>query len=449
MKHKILVVDDEFSMRDSLSISLKGSGYEVETCGTAKEGISRASSDAFSAAIIDYKLPDMDGLKLLQELKDTLPDMPVIMITGYGSTETILSAMRLGAYSFIDKPVASQKLETELRNAIEAATNRRELEYLRSKDHSAQNIYWGKSKKMKELYDLIKKIASSEKTTTCLVTGENGSGKEIVVRTIHMLSSRRNNSFVAVNCPALSAGLLESELFGHEKGAFTGAASARKGRFEYAHTGTLLLDEISEVDLNLQAKLLRVLQERSFEKVGSSVTRKVDVLVIATTNKNLEEEIRKGKFREDLYYRLNVFPIHVPSLREHKEDITGLINTFLNTQNRVKYVSDDALEMLQGYDWPGNIRELKNIIERAVNLASGDRITASLISDWLNSPKKTELNSLEHLVGVPLYEIEKKLIVQNLKHFKGNKERAARALGITSRTLRNKLKEYNIALNND
>lgn len=442
MKHKVLVIDDEFVMRDSIALSLRKVGYEVIACATGKEGITKVTEDAFSVAVIDYKLTDMDGLKLLKQLKDSFPDLPVIMITGFGSTDAVISAMQLGAHTFIDKPIPQQKLETEVKNAIESAVTRRELEYLKTKELDQESYYWGKSKVMRQLLEYVKKIADSD--LTCLIFGENGSGKEMVARTIHSSSHRKENPFVCVNCPALSAGLLESELFGHEKGAFTGADAQRKGRFEFAHTGTILLDEISEVDLNLQAKLLRVLQERSFERVGSSVTRKVDVRVIATTNKNLQEEMRKGKFREDLYHRLNVLPVRVPSLREHKEDISDLLKFFLHLQNKVKLISDDALDAMVEYNWPGNVRELKNIVERAVQLADGDRITLPLIKDWLKLSYNSSSNSIEQLVGMPLETIEKKLIELNLKHFDGNKEKTANVLGISSRTLRNKLKLYSL-----
>jgi DNA-binding NtrC family response regulator len=290
---------------------------------------------------------------------------------------------------------------------------------------------------MKRIRSTLEKVAATD--STVLILGETGTGKEVVARTLHRMSRRRNGPFLCVNCAALSAGLLESELFGHEKGAFTGAETLRKGRFELADGGSLLLDEVSEIDLNLQAKLLRALQEKAFERVGSSQSRHVNVRVMATSNRDLEKEVGAGRFREDLYYRLNVVPIRLAPLRERREDISPLIEHFLRRFGSRKRVAPEAVQSLGRYSWPGNVRELGNVLERALVL-SGDEIGVELIAPWLEGRRKPE-EGLESRVGIPLEEIELKLIELNLAHFKGNREQAAAALGISSRTLREKLKK--------
>jgi DNA-binding NtrC family response regulator len=435
---KILVVDDEALMRDSVGEAMRRSGHEVVTAASGSEAVERAAAESFHLVITDLRLPGVDGVGVLAAVKREMPETPVILVTAHGTVENAVEAMKKGAYDYIEKPFKLEELELLVRRALEHRTLSVENEYLRTRVGEAErHDYVWISPKMKALRATLERVAASD--ANVLILGETGTGKEVAARAIHQASPRQTGPFLCVNCAALSAGLLESELFGHEKGAFTGAESARKGRFELADNGTLLLDEVSEIDLNLQAKLLRVLQERTFERVGSSIPRRVDVRVLATSNRDLQRVVREGRFREDLFYRLNVVPVQIPPLRERPEDIPPLVEHFLKRFGSRKRISREAMVLLTAYPWPGNVRELGNIIERAGVLA-GDEIGPDVLSPWLQGERRTGGGG-ENWVGVPLEEIELRLIEMNVAHFKGNRERAAEALGISSRTLRDKLKK--------
>lgn len=435
---RILVVDDEALMRDSLMEALRRVGHEVEAFATGTEAMARFAGENVHLVITDLRLPGMDGMGVLSCVLGEAPDVPVILITAHGTVESAVDAMKRGAYDYIEKPFKLDELELLVRRALEHRALSVQNEYLRTRLGESEDVeYVWASERMRALWATLKKVAATD--STVLVTGETGTGKEIVARTLHRMSARREGPFLCVNCAALSAGLLESELFGHEKGAFTGADRARKGRFELADTGTLLLDEVTEIDVNLQAKLLRVLQERTFERVGSSQSRRVDVRVVATTNRDLKKAVEAGRFREDLYYRLNVLPVQVPSLRERREEIPALVDHFLRRFGSRKRVAPKAMELFRNYSWPGNVRELGNVVERA-NVLAGEEIGGEVIAPWLEGRRSSDAG-LESWVGVTLEEIELRLIEANLAACGGDKERAAMALGISSRTLREKVKK--------
>jgi DNA-binding NtrC family response regulator len=446
-KKTILVVDDQDLMRESLQESLERSGYAVRAFGSGKEAVKSFLEGGFDAVITDLKMPEMSGIELLNRCKQMAPDVPVIVITAFGTVETAVQAMKQGAFDYIKKPFEPDEIDIVLRNAVERRALMAENEYLRARvaDDKEISFIVGESEAMKALVAEMEKIAAT--SSTILLYGESGTGKEVVARSIHAKSPRAGKPFLAVNCAALSAGLLESELFGHEKGAFTGADRMRKGRFELANGGTLLLDEVSEIDINLQAKLLRVLQEREFERVGSSDTRKADVRVIATTNRDLTKAVREGKFREDLYFRLNVLPLRVPPLRERIEDIPELVAHFIEkcgamVGRRLKGIAPNALRKLEEYHWPGNVRELENIIERAAVLAAGDRLDLCDISPSLDRTRM--LSAANEVEITTVDEMERKLIVAVLERFDWHQKRSAEVLGIGVRTLRDKMKKWDL-----
>lgn len=432
---RILVIDDEAILREALTEALRRGGHEVEAFESAPPAMDRFGRERFGLVITDLKLPGPDGLWVLEEVRRRSEEVPVIILTAHGTVESAVAAMKKGAYDYIIKPFRLDELEVLVGRALEHGRLAAENEVLRARvSQSPEELpVWGPA--TRPLVELLERAARSE--ATVLLSGESGTGKEVAARTLHRLSPRRDGPFLCVNCAALSAGLLESELFGHERGAFTGADRMRKGRFELADGGTLLLDEVSEIEPNLQAKLLRVLQERAFERVGSSQTRRVDVRVVATTNRDLPAEVAKGRFREDLYYRLNVLPIRMPPLRERREEIPLLVEHFLRRHR--KRISREAMERLVSYDWPGNVRELANVIERAAVLTPGEEISAERIAPWLEGPLRTPSGSL---AGIPLEEVERRAIEENLRACGGHRERAARILGISSRTLREKLKKW-------
>jgi DNA-binding NtrC family response regulator len=433
---KILVVDDEAILRDAIAEALRRAGHAVDSFESGRPALDRFAVEPYDLVISDLKMPGMDGLAVLEEARRLAPDVPVVIITAHGTVESAVGAMKKGAYDYIIKPFKLEELEHLAGRALEHRTLAVENEVLRARvAESGGEAVW--SPATREIYQLLDRAAQSE--ATVLITGESGTGKEVAARTLHELSTRRKAPFLAVNCAALSAGLLESELFGHEKGAFTGAERMRKGRFELAEGGTLLLDEVSEIDPNLQAKLLRVLQERVFERVGSSQPRRVDVRVVATTNRDLPAEVSRGRFREDLYYRLNVLPVRLKPLRDRREEIPALAEHFLKRHK--KKLSRGALKRLGEYDWPGNVRELANVIERASVLCPGDEISGETIAPWLEGQARPALA----LVGSTLEEVERRAIEENLKACGGNREKAARQLGITSRTLRDKLKKWGVS----
>jgi two-component system response regulator HydG len=447
MAMKVLVVDDKQMMRDSVGAILQRADYQVVTAADGSAALGMVAQHRPEAVITDLKMPEMDGLELLSRLRAADDNLPVILMTAYGSVSDAVAAMKQGAFDFIQKPFEGDQLVMAVRRAIENRRLRRENAALRSNaqglDESPALV--GKSQVMKQLAQTIQQIARSHGTV--LISGESGTGKEIVARTIYAHSPRRDQIMLCLNCAALSSSLLESELFGHEKGAFTGADRLRKGRFELADGGTLLLDEISEIGMPLQAKLLRVLQERQFERVGSSMTMQVDARVIATTNRDLIGAVAEETFRQDLYYRLNVLPVHVPPLRARLEDVPLLAEHFLirlalREGREPRQFEDEALKLMMDYPWPGNVRELQNICERASVLSRGPMISAATIGPWLTPLPTLEMDLDSEGRIDTLEHVERREILRTLDRFHGNRQRTARALGIGLRTLGLKLKKW-------
>ena len=447
IKKHILVVDDDSYVRESTEEILRRKGYAVDTASDGKAALAKLIESDFDLILSDIKMPGMDGIELLEAAHGKYPDIHIIMMTAFGSVDNAVEAMRKGAYDYIQKGSADpSEIELVVERALKYQDTERENKRLRSElqDKYSSNNMIGKAHSMEQVFDLIDTVADSR--ATVLVTGESGTGKELVARALHYYSARRTAPFIRLNCAALPKDLMESELFGHEKGAFTGAIKQNRGRFEMADGGTLLLDEISEIDPSLQAKLLRVLQEREFERIGSTQTIKVDVRIVATTNRDLQKEVEAGNFREDLYYRLNVIEMGLPPLRERKEDIPALVQNFVakyNDENgkSVEGVADDALDALMQYDWPGNIRELENYTERAVVVAQGQALKPGDYPQRLTSCPQGRDDGGIH-VGMTVHEMERRLIMKTLESCKGNRTEAATKLAISTRTLRNKLHEY-------
>jgi len=434
---KILVVDDEAKMAKLLAAQLADAGHETLHTTSPREALTIAVQEKPDIIVTDLKMEEMDGLELLKKIKETSPDTDVIMMTAYASVDTAIETMKLGAYDYITKPFSTEELTLLLSRLEEKRRLERENLGLRSyiAGQVAPEIV-GESEAMRRVRKLVHDLRGSE--VTVLIRGESGTGKELVARAIHRYSRRSRGPFVALNCAAIPETLLESELFGHEKGAFTGAERRRLGHFLQAQGGTLFLDEIGELPVSLQAKLLRVLEERKVRPLGSDREFDVDIRLISATNRPLEEEIKKGNFREDLYYRLNVFPIHLPPLREHREDIRDLAEHFLRAAGRdPRDLSEGALRKLIQYHWPGNIRELRNVLERATIVRPQGKITAEDII-LSGPPEEEETGSLN------LEEMEKKLILRALRAAGGNKSEAARLLGITRRALYGRLARYGI-----
>jgi DNA-binding NtrC family response regulator len=445
---RICVVDDQELLRDSLSTMLSREGHEVDVFGLPAEALDRIKAIHYEVVISDLKMPGMDGVSLLRALRSAGLDVPVILMTAFGSVRSAVEAMKLGAFDYLTKPFEADELCLLVDRAIQHGRLRADNEALRRSlsDWQADRRLIGESRAMQQVRRVIQQVAGS--TATVLIQGESGTGKELVARSIHAESGRAERPLLCLNCAALSANLLESELFGHERGAFTGADRVRKGRFELADGGTLMLDEVSEVPLALQAKLLRVLQEREFERVGSSATRKVDVRVLATTNRNLVEWVARKRFREDLFYRLSVLPVVIPPLRDRPEDVPMLADYFLERIARREgrepvCLAPETLELMTDYHWPGNVRELENICERAAVLACGDRIEAGSIRPWLNVPfGASGSDRPAPRSGHMLEDMERDLIQRTLVQFSGHRERTAKALGIGVRTLGLKLKQW-------
>ena len=444
---RILIVDDQEMLRDSLAATLAREGHEVVAAGDGAAALSRLESTRIDLLLTDLRMPKMSGIELLAEAKKRRPDLPIVLMTAFATVQTAVEAMKLGAYDYIQKPFEADELKLLVERTLEHSRLKLENVALRQMaEINAPRPLIGSSAVMAEVKRRIELVART--AATVLVRGESGTGKEVVARAIHAASDRRDKPFLAVNCAALSENLLESELFGHEKGAFTGADRLRRGRFELADGGTLLLDEISEIAPGLQAKLLRVLQENAFERVGSSITQQIDVRVIATSNRNLEQAVADGKFRQDLFYRLNVVPIDLPPLRQRTEDIPELCRHFLHQvarreQNAFRHIEPDAVRLLQRYSWPGNVRELQNILERAVVLESDPGcIRAGTIRPWLNMDAAPDASSVDALSGKPLADIERQVILSTLQRFKGHRMKTAHALGIGVRTLGIKLKRW-------
>jgi DNA-binding NtrC family response regulator len=444
---KILVVDDEEMMRDSLAANLASDEHDVVAAGDGAAALQRLSGTKFDLLISDLRMPKMGGLELLAEARKIRPEMPVVLMTAFASVQTAVEAMKKGAYDYIQKPFDGEEIKLLVDRTLEHSRLIRENQALRRMvETTGPRPLIGSGEAMQEIKQKVELVANSN--ATVLIHGESGTGKEMVARAIHYASPRKDRPMLAVNCAALSENLLESELFGHEKGSFTGADKLRRGRFELADGGSILLDEISEIAPALQAKLLRVLQESSFERVGSSVTQQVDVRVIATTNRDLAKEVREGRFRQDLFYRLNVVPLELPPLRDRIEDVPELVRHFLHgiakrETSAFRHVEPEAIRLLQKYSWPGNVRELQNIIERASVLeAEQGLVRATTIEPWLKFGGEIAAPNTDGLAGRPLADIEKQVILSTLERFKGHRIRTATALGIGVRTLGMKLKKW-------
>ncbi len=449
----VLIVEDDRNARAALAKALEMEGHEVALAGSAEEALRLLREREIGVVLSDVVMPGMDGIALLERIKGERPETVVVMMTAYGTVERAVSAMKLGAYDFLEKPLKLELVRPVVARALErhglAAENRRLREELREKYHFRHLV--GSTPPMQEIFQVVAQVAPSK--ASVLILGESGTGKELIANAIHYESPRSGGPFVKVNCAALSETLLESELFGHEKGAFTGAIARRKGRFEAAHAGTLFLDEIAEISPGTQVKLLRVLQEHAFERVGGNETIRVDVRVIAATNADLEAALRDGKLREDLYYRLKVVTIRVPPLRERRGDIPLLARHFLEksaAENGKKVsLSPEALRAVEAYDWPGNVRELENAMETAVVLSRGPTIGPDLFPF---APKALEKaaepavadGSLRVPLGTPMADVERQMVLATLDHVGGNKTAAAKALGIGTRTLYRKLAEYGL-----
>lgn len=452
MKFTLLIIDDEKNIREGLGANFELEGYTVKLAESGEEGLKLISKGDIDLVITDLRMPGISGEEVLRRVTTETPGIPVIVLTGHGSIDAAVDAMRNGAYDFLTKPLNLDQLSMIVKRALEARELSLQHNQLKKEVESAHTFdkIIGKSAEMQKVFEMIKKVASSK--ASVLITGESGVGKELVADAIHNLSSRKDHQCIKVHCAALSETLLESELFGHEKGAFTGADNLVKGRFELAHESTIFLDEIGEINPSVQIKILRVLQEKAFERVGGQETINVDVRIVAATNRNLEEEVKNGKFREDLYYRLNVVHIHVPPLRERKDDIPLLIAKFVEefAEENGKVISGidaRAKSAMYNYNWPGNIRELRNCIESAVVMASGEEITLE------DLPPTVSKAAAEQSISIPanstLDEAEKIIILQTLAANKNNKSKTAELLGIGRKTLHRKLEEYGITSDDD
>lgn len=442
MRFTILIVDDEKNIREGLAAALGLDGYAVVTEAVGGEGWKRFQRGDIDLVITDLRMPGLGGEELLRRVISDSPGVPVIVLTGHGTVEAAVAAMRCGAYDFLTKPVNLDRLSLLVKRALEnrelVLKHRRIEEELEHKKRFEAII--GTSLAMRRVFETISRVAPSK--ASVLITGESGVGKELVADAVHALSPRKDKPLVKVHCAALPDNLLESELFGHEKGAFTGALNRRRGRFELAHGGTLFLDEIGEIDLNMQIKLLRVLQQKKFERVGGEETIETDVRIVAATNKDLKAEIEKGAFREDLYFRLNVITIFIPPLRERKEDLPLLITAFLRefakeNNKAVEGIDERARAALYGYEWPGNVRELRNCMESAVVMAKGGVITEGDLPPTIQA--KTDEGWIRIPFGVNMEEAERIIIRDTLSFLKGNKSKTAEVLGMGRRTLHRKL----------
>jgi two-component system response regulator PilR (NtrC family) len=449
-KGRILIVEDEKSMREVLKILMEGEKYEVVSASDGLEGLSYITNDIFDLVITDIKMPKVGGFELLKKVKEISPDTIVIMITAFGTTEAAIDAMKLGAYDYINKPFKIDEIRLIVEKALEKKRLSEEVSLLRKKvktTYRLENII-GQSPQMQEIFRLLPKVAESN--SNVLIIGESGSGKELVAMALHNLSHRKDRNFVAINCAAFPEGLLESELFGHMRGSFTGAMHNKQGLFEIADGGSIFLDEIGEMPINLQAKILRVLENGSFRRVGGTADIKVDVRVISATNKDVKEEIASGRFREDLFYRLNVVPIHIPPLRERKEDIPLLVEHFLRKiSNQSRKITPEAMKILMGYPWKGNVRELENVIERTALLTEKEEITpAELpneIAGYADEAKEIPELSEEGIdIDKIIGDIEKRYLLRALEKSGGVKKEAAKLLNLSFRSFRHRLSKYNI-----
>lgn len=445
---RVCIIDDKDVMRDSLTDILSGQGHEVMAYAEPQRALTELVPSRADVIISDLKMPSIDGIELLRSLRSRGVETPFVLMTAYASVTTAVEAMKLGAFDYIQKPFEADTIALVIERAATLGRLRGENEALRAslRDWEGDYELVGTSRAMRQVKNQIERVAKSQ--ATVLIQGESGTGKELVARAVHAASSRSAGPMLCVNCAALSSNLLESELFGHERGAFTGADKQRKGRFELASGGTLLLDEISEVSLPVQAKLLRVLQEREFERVGSSATIKTDVRVIATTNRDLSDWVARRRFREDLFFRISVLPVTLPPLRDRRDDIPELGEYFLRKiaqrEGRdPKQFTARAMSLMENYHWPGNIRELENVCERAAVLCQDEKIEGTLIEPWLASPDvQTETLTRPARPGHLMEDMERALIEQTLVKFNGHREKTAKALGIGVRTLGMKLKRW-------
>lgn len=448
---RILIVDDEAGMQRLLSRVLEREGYAATPVGSAKEALELISADSYDLVVTDIQMPEMDGLELLREIKEFDPSLPIVVMTAYGTVENAVEALRNGAFDYLTKPFETDEVRLAVAKALEHKRLVAENRYLQQElDERYQfSGIVGNSPLMAEVYETAASVAVSN--ASVLITGESGTGKELVARSIHYNSPRKEKPFIVLNCAVFSEGVLESELFGHERGAFTGAVAQKKGRFELANQGTLFIDEVAEMSPTAQVKLLRVIQEHEFERVGGGRTIKTDVRIVTATNKDLAEQVKKGQFREDLYYRLNVIHIELPPLRDRREDIEPLANYFLakyvrETGKKIDQIAPKALASLIGYDWPGNVRELQNAIERAVVLSRSDVITPrELPRDVIGEGEicLTLPQQGGNLTEI-LEDLERQLIIQTLRQQGASQTRAADILGIARTTLRYKMEKYGL-----
>jgi DNA-binding NtrC family response regulator len=447
---RVLIVEDDAAARVGLEQLVRSWGFIAESASDGEEALQKVTTFRPAIVITDLVMPRMDGLALLRALPQQGADVTTLLLTAQGTVETAVEAMKEGAYDYLTKPVDIQRLKILLDKIVERLETLREVKALRRqlRDHGTFGPLIGNSPEMRKIYQVVEQAAPT--AASVLITGESGTGKELVAQTLHQLSPRATFPFIAINCAAIPETLLESEIFGHEKGAFTGAADRRQGCFELADRGTLFLDEIGEMTPATQVKLLRVLQERKFRRLGGRTEQTVDVRVIAATNIDPVEAVQKGTLREDLYYRLNVFAFRLPTLRERKEDLPLLVQAFLNefntrNQKAIAGVDQQAMRMLEHYNWPGNVRELRNVIERATILAPGPFIEAKhLPPSLVEEPAAPPLPQLELAPGTTVEEAERRLIVMTLAHTRDNKTRAAEILGISLKTLHNKLNKLRL-----
>jgi len=449
--YSILIIDDEEAQRNILKGYLEKKGFKIFSASSGSEGVKSVQNNIIDIVLSDYKMPDITGLEVLELVKKINPEVSFVILTAYGTIENAVKAIRLGAFDYISKPVDLDELDLLLERIIENKNLRSEIELLKDqlKEKFRIDSFISDSPKMEEVLSIAYRAADSK--ATVLIAGESGTGKEVLAKSIHFASSRKDKPFIAVNIPALPETLLESELFGHEKGAFTGADKSKKGRFELAEGGTLFLDEIGDIPLNLQVKLLRVLQEHQIERLGSTENINIDVRIIAATHQNLEQKIKEKTFREDLFYRLNIVSLNIPPLRERKEDVLPLIDYFIEKyakQNNKKNISlsKEAIDSLLKYNFPGNVRELENIIERSVVLSRNNIIVLNDLPNVVkgfNAEKEIKVKEEGSLIE-QVEDLEKKLIYDALSKTNGNQSQAGKILGLTERNLRYKMQKYNI-----
>ena len=450
--NRILLIDDEENFRHMLSVILKKRGYDVETARNGIDGLKKVDTGSYDTVLCDIRMPEMDGLEFLKEAQKAGCESTIIMMSAYGTLDTAIEAMKLGAYDYISKPFKPDEIILTLKKAEERERLRRENLFLKKevqKEYSFENII-SKNERMRQLFDTIRKVAKYK--STILIEGESGTGKELVAKAIHFNSDRSNNPFIPINCGAIPENLLESELFGHTKGSFTNAVRTKKGLFEEADGGTIFLDEIGELPFQLQVKLLRVLQDGEIRRIGESRAIKIDVRIIAASIKDLDKEVREGKFRDDLFYRLNVLPMKIPPLRDRKEDVPLLVEHFINKYSRelgkpIEGIIPEALNSLLNYSWNGNVRELENVIERAIVLTESNHIQAENLPVEIQNPKEESRFSLlndELSIKKASRYLEIDLIKKALIKTKGNHTHAAKLLEISHRALLYKIKEYGI-----